>query len=390
MRSSIFALAGLVILASGACGGTEAGPADASAPLPSATTEPAPIPDGGTPETSSPSDAGLDFSAVDAIAGRAIGASDGGIPGYSLTIYDRRHALVFKKVYGTFATETRVAVASASKLVSGLVLLRLVDQGKLSLDSTTGDVLGWTGPNATIKLSHLMSFTSGLPREAACILKPAIPLSACVDEIRDTTAVAEPGTRFDYGSTHLHVAARMAEVKTGKPWATIFQDELKAPLGLPPEVVYYTAPRQEVGVQNPLIAGGLRVSVDEYAKILGTAFANGVAPNGTRIVSDASIALQAKAPYPAAIVGYSPIAALGQGLDVRYGLAAWLECATPNEGCAQISSPGAFGFTPWLDRDAGYYAILGMEVERTGEVVGFAVELQHALMPEIRKAFGKP
>ena len=47
----------------------------------------------------------------------------------------------------------------------------------------------------------------------------------------------------------------------------------------------------------------------------------------------------------------------------RYGLAVWLECATPTafaSGCNSQSSPGAFGFTPWFDRDAGYYAMIGM------------------------------
>jgi len=389
MRSYAFPLVALLSIvgaASAACGDDTTIPAaDAAAPTPTSTIAPPPE-DAALP----PGDGGASFAEVDQIATRAFTGQDGGIPGFSLTVYDRTHSLVFKKIYGTFATDTRVAIASASKLVSGMVLLRLVDQGKLSLGATTGEVLGWTGPNAAITLAHLMSFTSGLAREASCTIKPNLTLAACVDEIRDATAVAPPGTRFDYGSTHLHVAARMAEVKAGKPWATLFEEELKAPLGLPAEVAYFTAPRQSIGTTNPLIAGGMRASVDEYAKILGTAFAKGVAPGGARIVSEASMDLQAKNPFPAAVVGHSPVGALGLGLELRYGLSSWLECATPTEGCAQISSPGAFGFTPWLDRDAGYYAILGMEVDRTGEVVGFAVELQHALMPALRKVFGKP
>ena len=70
--------------------------------------------------------------------------------------------------------------------------------------------------------------------------------------------VAAPGTRFDYGSTHLHVAARMAEVVTGQSWANIFAAQLKTPLGLTsPDLAWYTAPRQAMGTTNPLIAGGI-------------------------------------------------------------------------------------------------------------------------------------
>jgi hypothetical protein len=55
--------------------------------------------------------------------------------------------------------------------------------------------------------------------------------------------------------------------------------------------------------------------------------------------------------------------------------------------CKVVSSPGAFGFTPWVDRDGGYFAILGMEVtESDSGVVQFAVSLEQELKPLIRAA----
>jgi hypothetical protein len=52
-----------------------------------------------------------------------------------------------------------------------------------------------------------------------------------------------------------------------------------------------------------------------------------------------------------------------------------------------LSSPGAFGFTPWVDRDGGYYAIIGMEIDnsQTG-IVNFSVALAQELKPLIRDA----
>jgi serine-type D-Ala-D-Ala carboxypeptidase/endopeptidase len=88
---------------------------------------------------------------------------------------------------------------------------------------------------------------------------------------------------------------------------------------------------------------------------------------------------QTIAPYPSAVIGKSP------GGDVRYGLTAWLECDTPETGCATISSPGAFGFTPWLDRDVGYYAILGMQVGNN-PLTHFGVSLEQELKPLIVQA----
>jgi len=323
------------------------------------------------------------FIEVDRAASAAFAAQ--GISGMGLAIYDSNGVKRFEKMYGTFAPDQRVAIASSSKMVAGLVLLRLVDQGLLTLDSTTGAVLGWTGPQAAITLRHLLSFTSGLEREASCTLFAGITLADCVTSISQQPLVAAPGTRFDYGSTHLHVAARMAEVVTGASWSSLFTTQLKAPLGLTsPDLAWYTAPRQALGTSNPLIAGGMRATMNEYSKFLALDFNRGL-HEGNRLIGDSLFTSQATEPFPNAVIGNSPFA--NAGINFHYGLAAWLECPPPAVNCAVLSSPGAFGFTPWFDRDAGYYAILGMEVtESQSGVVAFAVNLAQTLKPIIRTA----
>ena len=302
-----------------------------------------------------------------------------------LAIYDANGVKRFEKMYGTFSADQRVAIASSSKMVAGLVLMRLIDQGFLTLDSTTGTVLGWTGPQAAITLRQLLSFTSGLEREAPCTLLAGITLADCVAAISQQAMVAAPGTRFDYGSTHLHVAARMAEVATGATWANLFATQLKTPLGLTsPDLAWYTAPRQAVGISNPLVAGGIRATMNEYARFLALDFNRGVY-QGNRLIGDALFTAQSTEPYPNAVIGNSPF--VNAGINFHYGLAAWLECVPPATNCAVLSSPGAFGFTPWFDRDGGYYAILGMEVtESQSGVVAFAVNLAQELKPLIRSA----
>lgn len=327
------------------------------------------------------------WARVDQIAGAAF-ASSSGVNGMTLAIFDRNDVKVFEKTNGTFSPDLRVPVASASKIVAGTVLFRLIGQGLLTLDSTTGQVLGWSGARSTITLRHLLSFTSGLTPDAPCIRNPFITLRACVDSIRDDAAalVAAPGTRFDYGSTHLHVAARMAEVVTGKPWNTLFAEQLRIPLGLPAEVTFYTLPQQRSGQINPLVAGGLSATLNEYARIFAISFHRGTY-QGVNYAPAALFDAQAIEPYPGVTIGNSPVVNIG--LPYRYGLTAWLECNTPATGCATISSPGAFGWTPWLDRATGYYAILGMYVERAAignGVVDFSVNLAQQLKPAIAQA----
>ncbi len=327
------------------------------------------------------------WAEVDRLTATAVAAA--AVPGLGLAIYDASDRKVFEKMYGDFNPDREVAIASSSKLVSGLVLLDVVADGQLSLDSTTGAVLGWTGDKAAITLRHLLSFTSGLPADHACTRNSSITLAECVAAIAEGTPVAAPGSRFDYGSSHLAVAGRMAEVATGKLWAQLFAERLATPLGLPASVKYFTAPRQQLGTTNPLIAGGMRASMNQYARLLATAFHRGAYGNAS-IASPALFDAQASEPFPNAVIGDSPFQRLG--VNFHYGLASWLECPPPATACPVLSSPGAFGFTPWYDRATGYYAIIGTEVTDSGGangIVAFAVDLAQDLKPEIAKALGK-
>ena len=304
-----------------------------------------------------------------------------------LVVFDRTGTQVHQYMLGGFSADQRVAIASASKLVSGVTMFRLIEQNYLSLDSTTGAVLGWSGDNATITVRQLLSFTSGLDPRNPCTSNPAVTLAECVQAISEAEMVAAPATRYDYGSTHLHVAARMAEVLIGDSWNTIFARQLRDPLGMAADAQYYTFPRQAVGTPNPLVAGGLRMTMNEYARVLRVVFDKGQW-QGTTLAPAALFDEQARQPYPNVVIGSSP--AQSNGFDMKYGLTAWLECSTPATGCASISSPGAFGFTPWIDRTAGYYAILGMETTSTqDEVVNWALTLEQQLKPLIAEAVAR-
>jgi serine-type D-Ala-D-Ala carboxypeptidase/endopeptidase len=334
---------------------------------------------GGDGDDDAPPAAPDRFAAVDQVMRDAYLAQR--IDGMGLAIYDRSGAKVFERMYGDFLPTRRVAIASASKLVSGVVLFRLIEQEFLSLDTTTGEVLGWTGDKAEITMRQLLSFTSGLPPENFCTYRQSFTLAECVDEIALDDLLADPATRFDYGSTHLHVAGRMAEVVTGQAWNEIFAAQLRDPLGLPADLVYYANPLAATGTDNPLLAGGLIMSMDEYARVLRLVFDAGVW-QGNRLIESDLFDQQAIAPYPDVEIGTTPAQTAGLGL--RYGLTAWLECGTPQTGCTTISSPGAFGFSPWLDRDGGYYAVLGMEIPNSD--VLFIPALRQQLKPLIVEA----
>jgi hypothetical protein len=88
----------------------------------------------------------------------------------------------------------------------------------------------------------------------------------------------------------------------------------------------------------------------------------------------------ARNPYADAELGNTPMPSYG--CDYRYGWGTWLHCGGPAASCDVVSSPGAFGMSPWVDWDAGYYAVLGMVSDGPGGAA-FSVPLMEALRPEI-------
>jgi serine-type D-Ala-D-Ala carboxypeptidase/endopeptidase len=305
-----------------------------------------------------------------------------GLTGMTLIIFNDQDEKIFEQNFGNFNADQTVAIASASKWVSGTVLLSLVGKNEISFDDTTGDILGWT-KNSNVNFKQLLSFTSGMDNEHICIYTALFTFEECVALISTTEPLGLPGTRYDYGGTHLQVAGRMAEVVTEKSWKTILNEELLIPLGLDLSINYYAQPLGANGSQNPMIAGGMRISMNQYAKILQMIYHKGLWKNGDQQVQLIPADLfdeQAKMPYPNVIIGNVPPSAPE---SIRYGLSAWLECANPAEGCQKMSSPGAFGFTPWIDREHGYYAILGMEYE---SAQGFGFRTEQKLQPVIEQA----
>ncbi len=178
----------------------------------------------------------------------------------------------------------------------------------------------------------------------------------------------------------------MAEAARGQSWNELFRGVLGEPFGLPGDVLFYTQPRQANGTTNPLVAGGLRASMRDYAPILGLVFHAGRFADVT-VGTPALFEAQATEPFPAAVIGKSPM--VEAGLPYHYGLTAWLECTAGEAPCPVVSSPGAFGFTPWVDRANGYYAIVAMEDFQTSNgIAAKSVRVSYAIRDAIVAALG--
>ncbi|MFT6377946.1 MAG: CubicO group peptidase (beta-lactamase class C family) [bacterium] len=300
-------------------------------------------------------------------------------------VWDADGTLVYSSTRGVFDINARIPVASASKLISALTLLRLVETDALAVDDRTGDTLGWSGAAGQVSLDQLGAFVSGFSPESGCLNNPLTTLQACAQTLADADRVAAPGTLLEYGSSHLQVAGAMAEVQTAQGWNDLFHDTLAEPLGLTnPDLRYVTLPKQALGQRNPRIAGGLLATPVEYGRMLSLVLADGQL-DGESFIAPALIDRMFRNAYTSADVGRMPAGL--QLFDWRYSFGSWLECAGPVTECNVISSAGAYGLVPWVDRATGYTGLVAMEGDPGSAAFGLRVE--QAVQPLIEDVFAQ-
>ena len=274
----------------------------------------------------------------------------------SFQVGDER-GVILTYTRGGVTPQTYHPIASASKWVASAVFMRLVERGELSLDDHPQAHLDWWTSDASdarseVTLEQLLAFKSGFgggPGEVKCAGRARSTTLECGQQMYEQFFTYEPGVSFHYGPAHMHVAALMAQEATGKTWAELLEREVVTPLGLSAQTRYTMASEQ-----NPRIAGGISMTGEDYAKFLRAQLA------GEYLAGSFDKMSRDHTPSPVKIA-HSPLTRAG--FEWHYGLGMWRECSEPTftSGCAArtiVSSPGAYGFYPWIDRDRKYWAVM--------------------------------
>ena len=160
------------------------------------------------------------------------------IPGAAVAVIERGH-IIKLAAYGManlewqapVDTDTKFQLASATKIFTGIALVRLVERGALSLD----DPLTKFFPDApaawkTIRVAQLATHTSGLDDDLG---QPRPQTVATIVAAAQQRPLAyTPGSEARYGFTDFVVLRAVLEIAAGKSLPAIFDDEIFRPLHL--------------------------------------------------------------------------------------------------------------------------------------------------------------
>jgi len=155
------------------------------------------------------------------------------------TIYTAGRGLadVERKVPITPATVFRFA--SISKQFTSAAILKLSEQGKLSLDDPLAKFLpNYPAPGGSATIRQLLNHTSGIMDYTTipgwmveANTSKAYTTDQLVAVFRDVPGTFKPGEKWDYDNSGYVLLAAVLEKVTGKPWDQAVAGLVTAPLG---------------------------------------------------------------------------------------------------------------------------------------------------------------
>jgi CubicO group peptidase (beta-lactamase class C family) len=167
-------------------------------------------------------------------------------PGMSVAIVHDQE-VVWAKGYGEAdrarhvkaTPETLYRIASVSKLFTATAILQLRDAGKLGLDDPVSKHLAWFGvaspDGRPITIRHLLTHTSGLPRELPLSYWNDLVFPSREEMVRlvgSTDAVFPPETEWKYSNLALAIAGEVVAAVAGEPYERYVPRRILDPLGL--------------------------------------------------------------------------------------------------------------------------------------------------------------
>jgi D-alanyl-D-alanine carboxypeptidase len=175
--------------------------------------------------------------------------AEGGPPG-AIALIERRgeRRRTIKAGYGNLTPQERpkpgdhMRIASVAKAFSGAVALSLVEEGRITLDTTIGQRLpdlpaAWHG----VTLRQLLHHTSGVPDytqdpdfQATVGADPQAYIAPrqLLEFVADQPLGFVPDSTYRYSNSENIIVGLMAEAATNTPYETLLATHVYAPLGL--------------------------------------------------------------------------------------------------------------------------------------------------------------
>ena len=313
--------------------------------------------------------------------------------------------------------DTLFWIASMTKPVTGVAILMLQDEGKLTVADPVAKYLPEfaslktpSGKPANLTITQILTHTSGLGEATGPAAQKARTLADLVPIWLAAPMQYEPGERWRYTQSGINAASRIVEVVSGMTFDEFTQKRIFDPLGMKDTTFYPTAeqrarlatayaknketgalepvpPRPDYGQRDrpPQGNGGLYSTAPDYARFSRMLLGGGTI-DGRRYLSGTAMKLLSTPQTGDLPTGFFQNDTYGnRGANYGWGIGTCVLRA-PHDGVAAMLSPGtyghggAWGTQAWMDpvKGAGYVLMVQRSNFPNSDASDVRRDFQHA------------
>ena len=130
-------------------------------------------------------------------------------------------------------------IASMTKPITGVCVMMLQDEGKLSVEDPVAkyipelkDLKTKDGKTHAVTIRQILTHTAGLEEATPEQERNATKLADLIPHFASKPLGFEPGSKWAYSQSSINTAARIVEIVSGKSFDQFLQDRLCGPLGM--------------------------------------------------------------------------------------------------------------------------------------------------------------
>lgn len=188
-------------------------------------------------------------------------------------IYEKAFGLANADYKIPNAVNTRIGIASITKLMTSVILNRLIEQNQIAGADRLAKYIPDFPNGDKITIEMLARHRSGIPHR---IMPPemesvAFTSAEFVDKVKQAKLAFEPGTARLYSSAGYAVLARAMEIASGKTYAQLLQEYVFTPAGMTDSVSFDGEAVMERRAQDYYLSpnGLVNVPLKNYSFLVG-------------------------------------------------------------------------------------------------------------------------
>jgi CubicO group peptidase (beta-lactamase class C family) len=168
---------------------------------------------------------------------------------------------------------TRIGIASITKLMTAVIRTRLVEDKKISMDDKVSKYIPDFPNGDKITVDMLSSHRAGIPHRVMRAEQESLPHSSAdmVEWIKQAKPLFEPGTKRTYSSAGYTLLTRVLEIASGKSYRQLLDEYVFRPASMRDSLDFESETIMERRAQDYLLDqdGPINAGLKDYSFLVG-------------------------------------------------------------------------------------------------------------------------